>query len=128
MHRAAAPCLLHTGPTASWLVHASRTLATLLDWRRIPAIQCDWADMLLHGSASLALRVASLRPRSAYHAYAGIRLDPNRRHRRRLHLLVHLLQQLYETVDRLASSQSAHLIPVVPSSGTSHDWQSVCFE
>ena len=113
--------LLRADPMVSWLVHASQILATLLDWRRIRAIRCDWADMLLHGSASLALRVASLRPRSAYHAYAGIRLDPNRRHRRRLHLLVHLLQQPCENVDWLASSQSVHLIPVVLLSGTAHD-------
>ena len=128
MHQTATLCLLHTGPTASLLVHASQILATLLDWRRIPAIRCDWADMLLHGSASLSLRVASLRLKSAYHAYVGIRLDPNRRHLLRLHLLVRLLLQPCETVDWLAFSQSVHLIPVVLLSGTSHDWQSACFE
>ena len=128
MHQAAALCLLYTGPTASWLVHASLILATLLDWRRIPAIRCDWADMLLHGSASLSLRVASLRLRNACHAYVDIRPDPNHRRRHRLHLLARLLQQPCETVDRLASAQSAHLIPVVLLSGTSRDRQSVCFE
>ena len=128
MHQTAALCLPRTGLTASLLVHASQILATLLDWRRIPATRCDWADMLLHGSAPLSLRVASLRLRSACHAYVDIRPDPNHRRRRRLHLLARLLQQLYETVDRLASSQSVHPIPVVLLSGTSHDWQSVCFE
>ena len=128
MHRAAMLRLLRADPIASWLVRASQILATLLDWRRILAIRCDWADKPLRDSVSLALHVAWLRPRSAYLACVGIHLDLNRRHLLRLHLLVRLLLQPCETVDWLAFSQSVHLIPVVPSSGTSHDWQSVCFE
>ena len=121
MHRAAMLRLLRADPIALWLARASQILATLLDWRRIPAIRCDWADKPLRDSVSLALHVAWLRPRSAYLACVGIHLDLNRRRRLRLHRLVHLQQQPCETVDRLAFSQSAHLIPVVPSFETFRD-------
>ena len=121
MHRTAMLRLLRADPIASWLARASQILATLLDWRRILAIRCDWVDKPLRDSVSLALHVAWLRPRSACLAFVGIHLDLNRRHLLRLHLLVHLLQQPCGNVDQLASSQSVHLTPVVLLSGTSHD-------